>query len=102
MERPFQTQHWAGGVAKTTNARSASLRTLLAQFARRKLGPKVRIHEVALADREGREKFYVPQNERGAARHMGGHLLGAMQASLRRAEYEVQVATLDSFEFDQV
>lgn len=29
----------------------------LARFARRKLGSKVHIHEVALADREGREDF---------------------------------------------
>jgi FkbM family methyltransferase len=74
---------------------------LLAQFARKKLGPRVRIHEVALADREDREKFHVPQNERGVDHHMGGHL-GHLHAGAKYAEYDVRVATLDSFGFDNV
>lgn len=74
---------------------------ILARFAQQKLGPKVRIHEVALADRESRQKFYVPQDENGVDRHLGGHLGHAPPAS-KYAEYEVRVATLDSFGFDRV
>lgn len=74
---------------------------VMARFARGKLGPTVRIHEVALADRDGREKFYVPQNERGIDQHLGGHL-GSIHSAARFAEYEVRVATLDSFAFDRV
>ena len=73
----------------------------LARFARRKLGSKVHIHEVALADREGREKFYVPQDRRGFDHHLGGNL-GKFHCTPRCAEYDVRVATLDSFGFDQV
>jgi FkbM family methyltransferase len=74
---------------------------VLARFARQKLGPKVRIHQVALADREGREKFYVPQDEHGVDQHLGGNL-GNIYGSSRYAEHEVRVATLDSFGFDEV
>jgi FkbM family methyltransferase len=74
---------------------------LLAQFARKKLGPRVRVHEVALADREGREKFRVPQDERGVDRHLGGHL-GNLHSTVKYAEYDVRVAPLDSFGFDNV
>jgi FkbM family methyltransferase len=74
---------------------------VMAQFARDKLGATVRVHEVALANREGREKFYVPQDERGVDQHLGGHL-GSLHPSARYAEYEVRVATLDSFAFDRV
>lgn len=74
---------------------------VMARFARGKLGSSVRIHEVALADRDGKEKFYVPQNERGIDQHLGGHL-GSIHAAARFTEYDVRVATLDSFAFDQV
>lgn len=74
---------------------------LLAQIAQKKLGSRVRVHEVALADREGVEKFRVPQNERGVDRHLGGHL-GNLHATSKYAEYEVRVATLDSFAMENV
>jgi len=74
---------------------------LLAQFARKKLGPRVRVHDVALADHEGYEKFRVPQDERGIDCHLGGHL-GNLHAATKFAEYDVRVATLDSFELDNV
>jgi FkbM family methyltransferase len=74
---------------------------IMMQFARGKLGPRVRIHEVALADRNGQEKFYVPQDERGFDQHLGGHL-GSLHSGAKFAEYEVRVATLDSFAFDRV
>jgi FkbM family methyltransferase len=74
---------------------------VMARFARRKLGPTVRIHEMALADREAEEKFYVPQDERGLDQHLGGHL-GLLHSSAKYAEYEVRVTTLDSFAFERV
>jgi len=73
----------------------------LAQFARRKLGSKVRVHQVAVANRDGQEKFYLPQTTIGIDSHLIGNL-GNRYPTLENVEYDVRVATLDSFAFDNV
>jgi FkbM family methyltransferase len=79
----------------------------LARFMRRKLGSRVRVHELALSGFEGRAKFYVPQDERGVDIHIMGHLKAGdrevrPEELSTEVESEVRVARLDSFAFDDV
>jgi FkbM family methyltransferase len=74
---------------------------LMARFARRKLPTNVRVHQVALADREGRETFYVPQSVAGTDNHLIGSLKN-LYPSLTNMKVDVRLATLDSFNFDAV
>jgi FkbM family methyltransferase len=74
---------------------------VLASFARRKLGPKVNVHQAALSDHEGTETFYVPQSSGGVDSHLVGNL-GNLYPTLENVEYQVRVATLDAFDFDNV
>jgi len=73
----------------------------LARFVRRKLGRRVRVHEVALADREGTETFFIPQLAPGSEHHIAGNL-GNVYPSLPSTRFPVRVATLDSFAFENV
>jgi FkbM family methyltransferase len=72
----------------------------LAQFARRKLGRSVRLHEIALSNHAGSSVLYVPQVKKGIDLHYG--------ATLRRTdlshyvELPVRVSTLDAFAFDDI
>jgi FkbM family methyltransferase len=73
----------------------------LARFARRKLGRSVSVHELALADQEGRATLYVPQTTLGIDSHRVSNL-GNVYPTLFNVEIEVRVATLDSFGFERV
>ena len=73
----------------------------LARFARRKLAANVRVHEVALTDHLGRAKFYLPQTTAGIDSHLVGNLHN-LYPTLCNVEYDVAVATVDSFDFDSV
>ena len=79
----------------------------LAAFMRRKLAPRVRVHELALADFDGMARFCTPQDERGVDIHIMGHLKEGVrqvkpQDSDTEVESDVRVARLDSFGFDDV
>ena len=72
----------------------------IAGFARAKLGARVRVHEIALSDREGTAAFYVPRLS-----GQGQHLLGNLRNTHPSADLdqrEVRTATLDSFGFTDV
>ena len=78
---------------------------LLARFARRMLGPTIRVHEVALSNRDGSGTLYIPQLRDGVDVHYGSSLTNVYKnvyKSLKYVEVTVRVATLDEFEFDDV
>lgn len=74
---------------------------VLASFAARKLGPEVRVHEVALSNREGSGVLYIPRTERGVALHLLASL-HRVHLSYSWDEIEVSLATLDSYRYRNV
>jgi FkbM family methyltransferase len=73
----------------------------LAQFARRKLGRNVRLHEVALSNQPGTALLYIPQVRKGVDAHYNASLKKVYQFS-NYVEVSVPVSTLDAFAFDDV
>lgn len=73
----------------------------VAVFTRGKIGHRVRLHELALSDRDGAATFYMPRTADGASAHLLGNLRNVHVTS-NTSEIEVRVATLDSFGFDNV
>ena len=74
---------------------------VLASFARAKLRTRARIHNVALSDREGPAILYVPRKRGGVSLHIIGNL-GNVYAQDGVDEIEVQLATLDGYDFRNV
>lgn len=75
-----------------------------AAFARRMLGARARVHEVALSNENGTAEFVVPVSEEGTVLHLGGNLKQAA-ATLRDSKtmrFDVAVRTLDSYAFRDV
>jgi FkbM family methyltransferase len=70
-------------------------------FNRRKASRKVRIHEVALSNREGAATFYIPHTQTGHQAHLIGSLR-SVDWTDQLDRIEVRVATLDSFDFKNV
>ncbi|HEU0062013.1 MAG TPA: FkbM family methyltransferase [Hyphomicrobiaceae bacterium] len=70
-------------------------------FARRMLGSRAQVHEVALANRIGAAEFIVPLAEDGTELHLGGTLRQA-QAQSKVLRFDVVVRTLDSYAFEEV
>jgi FkbM family methyltransferase len=76
-----------------------------AAFARRMLGPRARLHEVALSNRSGQADLVVPLSAQGMALHFGGSLKGSGTDAADPAEtmrFTVEVRTLDSYVFRDV
>jgi FkbM family methyltransferase len=73
-----------------------------ADFARRMLGARARVHTVALSNRNGRQEFVVPLSEQGMVLHLGGALGKADPGEGRTMRFEVEVRTLDSYAFRDV
>ena len=75
-----------------------------AAFARRMLGERAHIHQVALSNESGTAEFVVPVSEEGTVLHLGGKLKqAAVPASgSRTMRFEVEVRTLDSYAFRDV
>src|SRR5215475_4284881 len=91
---------WAlAGVAATVEAFEPN--PILARFAQTKLGKRVRLHEVALSDHEGVGTLYVPRQASGSSLHIIGNL-GNVYAHDSIDEIQVQLATLDSYGFENV
>jgi FkbM family methyltransferase len=74
---------------------------MLARFARRKLGPTIRLYEVALSNHAGVATLYIPQEKPGIDNHIGASLAKVHPVPIHR-EVTVHVATLDDYEFDDV
>src|SRR5690242_2798280 len=72
-------------------------------FARCMLRGRAEVHKLAISDRAGRAKFYVPVREDGLVLHLAGNLTGAhSQFAKSMRTYDVEVRTLDSFGFRDV
>ena len=74
-----------------------------AAFARRMLGTRAHVHEVALSNANGTAEFVVPVSEEGTVLHLGGYLAAGRGPEYARAmRFEVEVRTLDSYAFGDV
>jgi FkbM family methyltransferase len=74
---------------------------LLAGFARRKLGPRVCVHEVALSNRSGSATLHVPQFK-GHDVHYNASIRKVYPWFTDYVAVPVRLATLDEFGFDDV
>jgi FkbM family methyltransferase len=73
-----------------------------ARFARRMLGRRARVHEVALSNKAGAAEFVVPVSEDGTVLHLGGSLRRSADSHGKTLRFDVAVRTLDSYEFESV
>ncbi len=73
-----------------------------AAFARRMLGTRARVHQVALSKENGTAEFVVPVSEEGTVLHLGGYLQQATAQHSRAMRFAVEVRTLDSYAFGDV
>src|SRR6185436_12044813 len=75
-----------------------------ATFARRMLGWRARVHQVALSNENGTAEFVVPVSEEGTVLHLGGNLkqAGVVAGDPKTLRYNVEVRTLDSYAFRDV
>jgi FkbM family methyltransferase len=75
----------------------------LASLLRRKLGARVRVHEIALSNASGVGDLMIPQDARGADQHLRGHLCADSERSTSSGSlFQVSVRRLDDFDFDDV
>jgi FkbM family methyltransferase len=73
-----------------------------ARFARRMLGTRAHVHEIALSNEAGTAEFVVPVSDDGAALHLGGKLVRAEAQQTNTMRFQVEVRTLDSYAFENV
>ena len=71
-------------------------------FARRMLGARARVHEIALSNQGGVAEFVVPLSEQGVVLHMAGNLKQASGHHSNAMRFNVEVRTLDSYDFRHV
>src|SRR5439155_12033402 len=64
-------------------------------FARWMLRGRAEVHELALSDAPGRERFFVPLADDGMALHLAGSLKRTHSQFRRIDAYDVEVRTLD-------
>jgi FkbM family methyltransferase len=68
-----------------------------AEFARRMLGPRARVHEVALSNARGRAPFFVPIADDGGELHLAGNLKNTHPQFARQRVVDARVETLDGY-----
>jgi FkbM family methyltransferase len=73
-----------------------------ADFARRMLGARARVHEIALSNQGGAAELVVPLSEQGIALHLAGNLKEASAHHSNVMRFNVEVRTLDSYSFRHV
>jgi FkbM family methyltransferase len=73
-----------------------------AGFAKRMLGRRATVHQVALSDKSGRAEFVVPVAEDGTVLHLGGNLGAAGAPGQRVMRFDVELRTIDSYGFQHV
>jgi FkbM family methyltransferase len=73
-----------------------------ALFARRMLGERARVHEIALSNKEALAQFVVPVSEDGTVLHLGGSLRPSSIPQGKTLRFEVAVRALDSYCFEGV
>ena len=70
-----------------------------AEFARRMLGARARLHQVALSNESGTAEFVVPISQEGTVLHLAGNLQQANVEGFTGMRFNVEVRTLDSYAF---
>ena len=73
-----------------------------AGFARRMLGRRASVHQLALSNHVGTAEFVVPLADDGTPLHLGGSLTAADGTSGKSQRFTVDVRTLDSYGFSNV
>jgi FkbM family methyltransferase len=73
-----------------------------AEFARRMLGSRARVHTIALSNRMGQAEFVVPVSKEGVVLHLGGNLKQSTAQHDDAMRFKVEVRTLDSYAFKDV
>lgn len=73
-----------------------------ALFARRMLGGRARVHEIALSNGARRAQLVVPVSEDGVVLHLAGNLKEIVSPHARTVRFDVEVRTLDSYAFQEV
>jgi FkbM family methyltransferase len=73
-----------------------------ALFARRMLGWRARVHEIALSNGARRAQLVVPVSEDGVVLHLAGNLKEIVSPHARTVRFDVEVRTLDSYAFQEV
>src|SRR5882672_1791679 len=73
-----------------------------AKFARWMLRGRAEVHELALSDKEGRARFYVPSSDEGMELHLAGSLKRTHAQFSNIATFDVEVRTLDDFSLRDV
>ena len=73
-----------------------------AEFGRRMLGRRARMHVVALSNRAGTAEFVVPVSREGLVMHLGGSFKQATAQHTDAIRFDVEVRTLDSYRFKDV
>jgi FkbM family methyltransferase len=73
-----------------------------ADFARRMLGARAQVHQVALSNYVGTAEFVVPVAEDGTELHLGGNLSHGHAQPGNSLKYTVGVRTIDSYGFTNV
>ncbi len=73
-----------------------------ADFAKRSLGARAHVHQLALSNASGQASFFVPLAEDGSELHLAGNLKNSHSQFERQTVIKVEVRTLDSFAFTNV
>lgn len=73
-----------------------------ADFARRMLGARAQVHQVALSNHVGIAEFVVPVADDGTELHLGGNLSQRQAHEGKSLKHSVDVRTIDSYGFTNV
>ena len=73
-----------------------------ADFGRRMLGGRARMHVIALSNTVGTAEFVVPVSKEGMVLHLGGNLKQGTAQHDDALRFTVEVRTLDSYDFKDV
>ena len=73
-----------------------------AEFAKRSLGARATVHQLALSNEMGQASFFIPLAEDSSELHLAGNLKNSHSQFERQTVIKVEVRTLDSFELTNV
>jgi FkbM family methyltransferase len=73
-----------------------------AEFAKRSLGARATVHQLALSNETGQASFFIPLAEDSSELHLAGNLKNSHSQFERQTVIKVDVRTLDSFALTNV
>ena len=68
-----------------------------ADFAKRSLGARATVHQLALSNETGQASFFIPLADDSSELHLAGNLKNSHSQFARQTVIKVEVRTLDSF-----